>query len=100
MPQAALIGGPSIEVPHRLSYGPPELGIADGWSNRDRHRLCDLIPHCEDVGEITVIAVRPDVIAGLGFNELCGDADPIASLAHAAFEHVAHTELTLDVLHI
>src|SRR5271165_1900610 len=30
----------------------------------------------------------------------CGDADPVAALAHRAFEHVAHAELAPDLFHI
>jgi len=35
-----------------------------------------------------------------GVDELAGYADPVRGLAHAAFEHVTHAELTADLLHI
>jgi len=38
--------------------------------------------------------------SGLGFDELAGDAQSIARLGHASFEHVAHTELAPDLPHV
>ena len=40
-----------------------------------RDRLGDLVLNGEDVGELAVVALRPEVIAVLGVNELRGDAD-------------------------
>src|SRR5215472_4092055 len=100
MPQAALIGRPSIEVPRWLSYGPSELGIEDGRGDRDRHSLRDIVLHREDVGEIAVIAFSPDVLPGLRLDELPSDTDAIACLTQAAFEDVAHPELAPDLLHV
>src|SRR5215471_7503898 len=100
MPQAALIGRPSIEVPRWLSYGPSELGIEDGRGDRDRHSLRDIVLHREDVGEIAVIAFSPDVLAGLRLDELPSDTDAIACFTQAAFEDVAHPELAPDLLHV
>src|SRR5271166_258638 len=39
MPQAALVGRPGVEVLRRLPHGALLLGIGDGRSNSDRHRL-------------------------------------------------------------
>src|SRR6185437_16334545 len=38
--------------------------------------------------------------AGLRFDELSGDADAVARLAHAAFEHIAYAELAPDALDV
>ena len=38
--------------------------------------------------------------AGRGLDQLAGDAHPVAGLAHAAFEHVAHAELAADLLDV
>jgi hypothetical protein len=35
--------------------------------------------------------------ARLGVDELAGDAEPLASLAHAAFQHVTHAQLAADL---
>jgi hypothetical protein len=100
MPQPELIGRPGVETAGRLTQGQMLLGIGNGRGNRDRHRLGDLILHCEDVGEVAVVALSPDVLAGLGLDELRGDADPIADFAQAALEHIPHTQLAPDLLHI
>ena len=47
----------------------------------------------EDVLEVPVVAVRPDMAAGFGIDELDVDAHPRAGLSHAAFEHVSHAQL-------
>ena len=41
----------------------------------------------------SIEAFGPDVCAIGGVDELTGHADPIARLAHAAFEHVAHAQV-------
>src|SRR5437762_12813039 len=38
--------------------------------------------------------------AGGHVDQLASDTNPIAALAHRAFEHVAHTKLAPDLLHI
>src|SRR6516164_3114038 len=70
MPQATLIGRPSIKVSCWLSYGPSELGIENGRGDRDRHSLCDFVLHREDVGKIAVVTLSPDVLACLRLDEL------------------------------
>ncbi len=100
MPQAALIGRPGVEVARRLAHRPLPLGIRNDRSNRDRHRFGDLVLQREDVGEIAVVPVGPDVVASLGFDQLGGDANAIGGPSHAAFEHVAHAEFAPDLLQI
>ena len=57
-------------------------------AERVRDLARDLILQREEVGEIAVIAFGPDVLAGLGLDELRSDADAIAGFAQAAFEDV------------
>ncbi|MNH13329.1 hypothetical protein D3C79_728970 [compost metagenome] len=38
--------------------------------------------------------------AAAGINQLAGDTHLVAGLAHAAFKHVAHTQLLADTLHV
>jgi hypothetical protein len=81
MPQPALIGGPGVEAPRRLAHRALLLGVGDRRGDGDRYRFGDLVLDREDVGEIAVVALGPDVDAGLGLEELCGDTDPLAGLA-------------------
>ena len=59
-----------------------------------------LVLQLEDVLERAVEAIGPEMCAGRRVDELAGDAHPVAGLAHAAFEHVAHAELAADLLHV
>jgi hypothetical protein len=83
VPQPALKGSPSIETAWRFAYRTTELGIGNSRSDRNRYRLGDIVLHCEHVGEITVVAFGPEMIASFALYELSGDADPIAGLAGA-----------------
>ena len=67
-------------------------GSSLSFSARD-DGLRDLVLQGEDVGQVAVVAVGPDVVAGRAVDQLGGDPHPAAGLAHAAFEHVADAEL-------
>src|SRR5229473_1989862 len=92
MPQAPLISRPGIEAFWRFAHGPLQLGIGNRWGDGDCYRFGNLVLYREDIGEIAVVALGPDVVASLGFDQLGGHTDPIAGLTHAAFEHIAHSE--------
>jgi hypothetical protein len=70
---------------------------------RHRERAHDLLNHLvlrgEDVGEIAIEALGPDVPAALGIDELRGDAHAVAGFADRAFEHEAHAQVAPDLLH-
>ena len=100
MPHPALIGAPGIKTCWRLAHRPLLLGGSDGRRDSDGRGLSDFILHNENIGEITVIALGPDMIAGLGLNKLCGHPDAVAGFTETAFEHVADAEFTPDLFHI
>src|SRR5712671_2354928 len=100
MPQAALVRRPGVEAPRLSAYGALPLGVGNGWRNRSSHRLSYLVLYCKDVGEIAVVALCPDVLAGLGFDQLRGDANAIGGTSHAAFQEIAHAEFAADLLHV
>ena len=58
-----------------------------------RHTVLEL----EHVRERAVEAVRPEMGAALGIDQLARDADPLAGFADAALEHVAHAQLAPDL---
>src|SRR5262249_59851181 len=78
---------------------PPLLALRQ----RDRERADDLLHHlvlgCEDVGEIAIEPLGPQMPAAAGIDELRRDAHAIAGLADAALEHEAHAESPPDLLH-
>ena len=63
---------------------------------RRRHRLCNVILHREDVGQLAVVGVRPEVKAVSNLDQLCRDPHAVALFAHAAFENRARVQLLTD----
>ena len=60
-------------------------------------RSVDLVLKVEHVVESAVEPVGPDMRAGLGLDQLGGDAQPVPALADAAFQHIAHAEFAPDL---
>src|SRR6516164_3645613 len=60
----------------------------------------DLVLQLEDIFERTVEAVGPQMRPGQRVDQLRRDAHPSAGFAHRAFEHIADTELSADLLHL
>ena len=70
-------------------------------AQRDAQRIgdgpCDVLLDGKDVVQLTVVGFRPQVVAIVSLDQLGGDAHPVASLAHAAFQHMRDPELRGDV---
>ena len=91
---------PRVHAVRRLAPGTKILrGIELRFDRRD-DGFGDLVLHREHVGEIAVVAVRPDVAAGGGVVKLRGDTHAVAAFAHAAFDDIADAELLGDLLHM
>jgi hypothetical protein len=43
----------------------------------------------EDVGELAIVRIGSDMVAGRGVYQLRGDTDPAAGFAHRPFQHIA-----------
>ena len=91
---------PGVHAVRRLAPGAEILRGVELRLDRGDDRLGDLVLHREHVGEVAVVALRPDVAAGGDVVELRRDAHALAVLAHAAFDHVADAELLGDLLHV
>ena len=59
-----------------------------------------LVLDLEDVGEVPVVAVGPDVPARAAIDELRCDPHPVPGLADAALEDMADAQLACDVANI
>ena len=57
----------------------------------------DLVLDREDVVELAVVGLRPQVRVGAGVDQLRGDPHRVAGLAHRAFEHVRHVQRARDL---
>ncbi len=60
----------------------------------------DFVLHGEHVGRREIELLRPLVKAGGNVDELHGDAQAVAGLAYAAFEHAADAELLSDLAQV
>ena len=70
----------------------------DPPGQRRDDRRGHLVLDGEDVLELAVVALGPDVPVGDRIDQLHGDADPVARLAHAALDHVLDADLLREVL--
>ena len=104
---AALVGRPQQFA--TLQEGVVRLGIAGAAGDKqglllrrqsDLERGDDLGGHLvldgKDVGEVAVVALRPEVPAGIGIDQLRRDPHPVAGAADAALEHGADAEFASD----
>jgi hypothetical protein len=62
--------------------------------------LRDLVLQREDVVQVPIVALRPDVPVGGAVDELRGYPHAAACLAYAALEHVADPEFASDLRHV
>src|SRR5918995_6009115 len=62
------------------------------------NRMSDLVLNGKDVGEITVVAVGPDVTAISAVDELRGDAHTRADLPNTSFQDEGDPEILAHLL--
>jgi hypothetical protein len=70
------------------------------WLDCACNALRDLVLNGEDIGEVSVIPLRPDVRSGGCVNQLRRDADPVRRFPHAAFEHITYAQLAAHLLYV
>ena len=87
---------PGVEALRRLAARPGMLGGEQLRPDAADDARRDLVLDGEDIVEVAVVAVAPEMAAGGRVDELGGDADAVARLAHAPLEHVAHAKLAAD----
>src|SRR5271165_4471229 len=82
------------------------FGRSDGLDidqlNVERHpdTAGDLVLQRKQVARVAVEAPGQHMRAGLGIDQVRVDADLVARPSNASFQHVAHTKLAPDLLHI
>jgi hypothetical protein len=60
---------------------------------RGHHGAGDLVLDGEDIGQVAVEGLRPELVAIRGVDQLRGDAQSGAGLADASFQDMGHVEL-------
>ena len=91
---------PGIEIVDRSRLAAHTLGRHELRLDRCGDARRDLVLQREDVGQLAVVSLCPDMIAGRRVHKLGGDAHPLSALAHASFEHIAHPEIAPHLLHV
>src|SRR6516225_402695 len=100
VPKAALAGLPCVQALRRLAQHPLLLGLRQRRLYNRGDTCGNFVLHREDVAEIAIITVVPDM-RGIGrVDQLRCHADPVAAFAHRAFEHIADTQLAPDPLYV
>jgi hypothetical protein len=65
-----------------------------------RHTFGHSVLQIEDVVEPAIKAIGPQMRSSRRVDELASNAHSVSGLAHAAFEHIANTQLTPDLLKV
>ena len=88
----------SVEALGTLAARPFDLELLHAGLDDADHPLGDAILEIENVFEIAVELVGPQMRAGFGLDELGRDTQARFRFAHAAFQEVAHAQLAADLL--
>src|SRR5262249_2705230 len=75
-----------------LDLGGLDIGL-DGSGNSRR----DFVLQGEDVAQVSLVAISPDVAAARRLDQLSRYSNAGASLPHAALDDIAHAELAADL---
>jgi hypothetical protein len=75
-------------VSHTRCFGHDDL-----WPDRVDNLVSDFVLQFENVGQMPIVPVGPQVNAVAGVDQLGGYPDPIRCLTHTPLEHVAHAQL-------
>ena len=98
--QPAQVEVVGIQTFGRLAFGAGDFRPLELRRDRGDDACGDLVLQFEDVVEGTLETVGPKVRSCRGIDQLGRDAQPPGGLAHAALEHVSHTELAANLSHI
>lgn len=82
-----------IEPGRPVAPEPADLGELQCRLDRGGDTLGNPVLQLEDILQIAVETVRPEIGARRGIDELAGDAKLVATAADAALEHVGHAKL-------
>ena len=98
VPLAAEHEIPGIHPLGGLAPRPQRLRAHHAGLDRPDHPPDDLVLQREQILELAIVAVGPEMMAGVRLDQLGRDAHPVARAPRAALDHVADAELAPDLL--
>ncbi|MET4092888.1 hypothetical protein ABID60_008643 [Bradyrhizobium sp. S3.5.5] len=90
----------SLKVVGRLALGALDFGALQSRGDCADDAARQPILQVEKIFDLTVKPVRSEIQAGRRVDQLTGNSDSIAGLAHTAFEHVANAQLLTDLFDV
>jgi len=90
----------SIEIVRPFASHTFNLGIPQSRLDGGYDAQCDFILKCEDVLELTIVTFGQQVDAGFRLDQLRADADTLAGIAKASFEHISRAKFAADTFYV
>src|SRR6266446_1352904 len=98
MPEATLAIIPGAHVLRPLRDYALAFGAGQRWLDRGGDTRGDVVLNREDVSQIAVVTLSPEMGTGGCIDQLAGDAHTLPGPAHATFEDIADTKVAADLL--
>ena len=98
VPEATLAIIPRTHVLRSLPDNALALSAGQRWLDRGGDTRGDVVLHREDVSQIAVVTLGPEMGTGGCIDQLAGDAHALPGPAHATLEDIADTKVLADLL--
>src|SRR5215469_4799863 len=100
MPEPALTIIPSAHVLRPLRDYALALGARQRRLDSGGDARSDVVLHREDIGQVAVVSLSPEMGAGGDIDKLAADAHALPGSAHATFEDIADAKVAANLLEI
>src|SRR5262245_21076457 len=98
MPEASLAIIPGTHVLRPLRDDTLTFGTGQRRFDCSSNTRGDVVLHCEDVSQFTVVTLGPEMGTSGRIDQLAGDPHALLGSAHAALEDVADAKFAADLL--
>src|SRR5262245_28490490 len=78
-------------------HRPPHFGVLDPPGECCDDVARDFVLHLEQCANLTIEALRPEMVSGSGVDQLRGYAHPRVGASDAAFHDISHAKLAADL---
>src|SRR5262249_26084358 len=100
MPEAALAIIPGVHVLRPRRDYALAFGAGQRWLDRGDDARGDVVLHREDVSQIPVVALGPEVGTGGRIDKVGGNAHALPGSAHATLEDIADAKIAADLFKV